>query len=186
MFDFLRKKFSDVKIGSLIFLELEGWLYWPFHTLPGVTGICLRNIFYKLLFKQLRGIAWIQPRVTIVDSHKLRIGKNCGINTGTYINAKGGISLGNDVLIGTNVTISSGKHPVEGREPAIFQRPTQPLPIIVEDDVWIGANAVIMPGVTVKRGTVVGAGAIVTRDTEEYSVVVGAPAKTIRYRYEKD
>jgi maltose O-acetyltransferase len=57
-----------------------------------------------------------------------------------------------------------------------------PKAIIIEDDVWIGAGAVIMPGVTLRRGTVVGANSVVTKDTEEYAVVVGAPARKIRSR----
>lgn len=184
MLKFLKQKFSDVKIGSLIFLEIEGWLYWLVGSLPGSIGILLRNMIYLFLLKKKKGIVWVQPRVTIVQSNKFTVGRNCGINTGTYINAKGGISFGDNVLVGSNVTISSGKHPIDGKEPPVFQRPTEPLPIVIEDDVWIGANAVIMPGVTLKKGTVVGAGAIVTKNTEEYSVVAGVPAKVIRYRYE--
>lgn len=184
MLKFLKQKFSDVKVGSLIFLEIEGWLYWLVGALPGTIGFLLRNLIYAFLFKKRKGIIWVQPRVTIVQSNRFTVGCNCGVNTGTYINAKGGISFGDNVLIGSNVTISSGKHPIEGKEPPVFQRPTEPLPIVIEDDVWIGSNAVIMPGVTLKKGTVVGAGAIVTKDTKEYSVVVGVPAKVIRYRYE--
>lgn len=182
--DFLRKKFSDINIGTLILMEVEGWLYWLFNTWPGAIGIFMRNLMYCIFFHKKKGIVWVQPRVTIVESNKLSVGRNCGINTGTYINAKGGITFGNNVLIGSNVTISSGKHPIEGRKLTIFERPTIPMSIIIEDDVWIGANSVIMPGVTIKRGTVVGAGAIVTKDTEEYSIVAGVPAKIIRYRNE--
>lgn len=186
MIKFLKKKFKDVNLGSLLFMELEGWLYWLVGSFPGAIGIILRNIAYSFCFKKKRGMIWVQPRVTIVESRKLQVGNNCGINTGTYINAKGGIIFGNNVLIGSNVTISSGKHPIDGTEPPVFERPTEPLPIVIEDDVWIGANAVIMPGITLKKGTVVGAGAIVTKDTEEYSVVAGVPAKIIRYRNEKE
>ena len=183
---FLKKKFSDISVGTLIYMELEGWAYWLFNTWPGALGILLRNIMYAIFFKKKQGIIWVQPRVTIVESNKFVVGKNCGINSGCYINAKGSITFGNNVLVGSNVTISSGKHPIDGIEPPIFERPAHPLPIVIEDDVGIGANAVIMPGVTVKRGTVVGAGAIVTKDTEAYAVVVGAPAKVIRYRNEEN
>lgn len=182
MFKFLVKKFSDTNLRSLLFIEFEGWIYWLVGSFPGGIGIFLRNLSYTFLFKKKKGIVWVQPRVTIIQSNNLSVGKNCGINTGTYINAKGGISFGDNVLIGANVTISSGKHPIESKMPPIFERPTQPMPIAVEDDVWIGANAVIMPGITLKKGTVVGAGAIVTKDTEEYSVVAGVPAKLIKYR----
>jgi acetyltransferase-like isoleucine patch superfamily enzyme len=66
--------------------------------------------------------------------------------------------------------------------PPVFARPAVPLPIVIEDDVWIGAGAVIMPGIRLRRGTVVGANAVVTRDTEEYSVMIGVPARKIRTR----
>ena len=92
------------------------------------------------------------------------------------------ITLGSYVLIGSNVTISSGRHPIDGKAPPIFSRETIPLPIVIEDDVWIGAGAVIMPGVTLRKGTVVGANAVVTRSTEEFAVVVGAPARQIKTR----
>ena len=184
--DFLKKKFSDVSLVTLIYGEIEGWIYWLLGSLPGVIGIGLRNIAYCFLMKNKKGIFWVQPRVTIVNSYNFSVGRNCGINTGTYINAKGGITFGDNVLIGSNVTISSGKHPIEGKNPSVFERPTIPLPIKIEDDVWIGANAVIMPNVVLRKGTVVGAGAIVTKDTEEYSVVAGVPARIIRYIYEEN
>jgi acetyltransferase-like isoleucine patch superfamily enzyme len=59
-------------------------------------------------------------------------------------------------------------------------------PVVIEDDVWIGANAVVMPGVTVRRGAVIGAGAVVTSDVEPYSVAVGVPARVIRSRIPED
>lgn len=54
--------------------------------------------------------------------------------------------------------------------------------IIIEDDVWIGANSVILPGVTIKKGAVVGAGSVVTKDVPSYAVVCGNPARVIKYR----
>ena len=59
-------------------------------------------------------------------------------------------------------------------------------PVVIEDDVWIGANAIVMPGVTVHRGAVVGAGAVVLRDVDPYTVVVGVPARAVRMRLPED
>lgn len=182
---FLKSKLSDMNLKQLLFLEWEGFWYWIFNTIPGTIGFLLRNVTTQFLFKKKCGMAWIQPRVTLVETNKIIVGKNWGVNSGTYINGKGGITIGNNVLIGSNVTISSGKHPIDGIGQPIFQRPTLPMKIVIEDDVWIGGGAVIMPGVVVKKGTVIGANAVVTKDTEEYSVVVGAPARCIRYRYDK-
>lgn len=181
-FIFLIKKIGHYSFLHLIFTQIEALLIWLFGSLPGFVGFIFRNIAYRFLFKEIKGFAYIQPNVQFAETRKLKIGKFFGINSGSYVNAVGGIIIGDYVLIGSNVTISSGQHPIDGINPPIFSRPVLPKEIIIEDDVWIGAGAVIMPGVTLKKGTVVGACAVVTKSTEEYSVVVGSPAKKIRNR----
>jgi acetyltransferase-like isoleucine patch superfamily enzyme len=179
---FLRGKIGHRSWGDLAFSQWEALVLWVFDGLPGFPGMALRSLAYRLLFKRLAGFAWIQPRVTFVQMDRLSVGRTFGVNSGTYLNAVGGITIGDHVLIGSNVTISSGRHPIEGALPPVFARPAEPMPIVLEDDVWIGAGAVIMPGVTLRQGTVVGANAVVTRSTEPYAVVVGAPARKIRSR----
>jgi len=179
---FIREKSTSVGLGGLIRLEVEGWLFALTGWIPGMAGFLMRHSILKCLASSVGGFSWIQPRVTIVHSSRFSVGSFLGVNSGTYINAIGGITLGNHVLIGSNVTISSGRHPIEGTHPPVFARETIPLPIVIEDDVWIGAGAVIMPGIRLRKGTVVGANAVVTKDTEEFTVVVGAPARAIKKR----
>jgi acetyltransferase-like isoleucine patch superfamily enzyme len=179
---FLRDKIGHLSFGAILYSQVEAFALWLVGGIPGVPGFALRTLVGKLLFKRLGGFAWIQPGVTFVQTDRLSVGSHFGINTGSYLNAIGGLTLGDYVLIGSNVTISSGQHPVDGRLPPVFARPVVPKPIVIEDDVWIGAGAVIMPGITLRTGTVVGANAVVTKDTEPYAVVVGAPARTIRFR----
>jgi len=179
---FLRRKVGHLHMGELLFSQWEAFVLWICDGLPGFPGMAMRFLAYKLLFKRLDGFAWVQPRVAFVQTDRLSVGRMFGVNSGTYINAIGGITIGNHVLIGSNVTISSGRHPIEGASPPVFARPAEPMPIVMEDDVWIGAGAVIMPGVTLRQGTVVGANAVVTKSTEAYSVMVGAPARKIRSR----
>lgn len=179
---FVREKSTSVGWIGIIRLELEGWLFALVAWMPGAAGFLSRHTILKCLAKSVGGFTWIQPRVTIVHAHKLSVGRFFGVNSGTYINAIGGITMGNHVLIGSNVTISSGRHPLEDTHPPIFARETIPLPIVIEDDVWIGAGAVIMPGVTLRKGTVVGANSVVTKDTEQYGVFVGAPARKVKTR----
>lgn len=183
---FIREKSTSIGVAGLMRLEVEGWLFALFGWIPGMVGFVVRNTILSCLAKSVGGFCWIQPRVTIVHASKLSVGKFFGVNSGTYINAIGGITMGNHVLIGSNVTISSGRHPIEGRHPPVFSRETIPLPIIIEDDVWIGAGAVIMPGITLRKGTVVGANAVVTKDTDEYAIVVGVPARIVRKRVATD
>lgn len=179
---FLREKLAGVRFGDLVFSQAEAIAFWLVGGLPGAIGFAARTFVYKMFFARLDGFAWVQHGVTIVQADRLRVGRDFGCNSGTYINAIGGITMGDYVLIGSNVTISSGKHPIEGARPHVFQRPVEPLPIVIEDGVWIAAGAVIMPGVTLREGSVVGANAVVTKDTEAYGVYVGAPARKVRSR----
>ncbi len=179
---FLKHKIGHLKWRDILYGELELYLFWFVKSIPGIPGFLLRTLVAKLLFKQTAGMTYIQPNVVFVHTNRLRVGKSFCVNSGTYINAIGGIRVGDHVLLGPNVTVSSGMHPIEGRFPSISSRPSIPKPIVIENDVWIGANAVIMPGVTLAEGTVVGANSVVTKDTEPYSVVVGSPARKIRTR----
>jgi galactoside O-acetyltransferase len=112
----------------------------------------------------------------------LLIGDNCSVNTNVQIGASEGyISIGNDVLIGPNVVIRSANHNTSKKTLIQKQGHTRGK-IVIQDDVWIGANAVILPGVTLAIGTVVGAGAVVTKTTEPYTVVGGVPARQIGTR----
>ena len=113
---------------------------------------------------------------------------------GTYANlglkaivpSDGGIHvrIGDRVSIGPNLTViteSSANNGVEINSlPYVAEVLTQNAPILVEDEVWIGANVVLLPGVTVGRCSVIGAGAVVTQDVAPYTVVAGVPAKKIR------
>ena len=95
-------------------------------------------------------------------------GERVVINQGCFFLDLGGITIGNRVLIGPRVTLSTGGHPVEPDERYNFLTHA---PIVIEDDVWIGAAATITPGVTIGRGSVVGAGAVVAKDVPPLSLV---------------
>jgi galactoside O-acetyltransferase len=94
----------------------------------------------------------------------------------------GQILIDEDCLIGPGVVFRTANHNYHDRNTLIRLQGHSSADIIVEKDVWIGANAVILPGVTIGRGSVVGAGAVVTRNVESYSVVAGVPAKKIKER----
>lgn len=112
----------------------------------------------------------------------LIIGDNCSINTNVQIGASGGkITIGNNVLIAPNVVIRAANHGIRKDTP-IRAQPHTYGEIIIEDDVWICSNAVITSGVTLAIGTIVGAGSIVTKSTEPYSIVGGVPATKIGQR----
>jgi acetyltransferase-like isoleucine patch superfamily enzyme len=97
-------------------------------------------------------------------------GERVFINQGCFFLDLGGITIGDRVLIGPRVTLSTAGHPVELDERYDF---ITYAPILIEDDVWIGAAATITPGVTIGRGSVVGAGAVVAKDVPPLSLVTG-------------
>lgn len=107
---------------------------------------------------------------------RLTIGDKVFLNYGVNIDAHTHIELGSRVLVGPYVSICDGADP----EAAHQQGLTQHAPIIIEDDVWLGAKCTIMPGVRIGRGAIVGVSAIVRADVPPFAVVGGQPAKIIK------
>ncbi|MFH9475440.1 DapH/DapD/GlmU-related protein [Streptomyces anulatus] len=104
-------------------------------------------------------------------------GENVFVNQGCTFMDKGGIRIGNGVMIAPKVSLITGGHPLPPAERRAY---LSFAPIVIEDDVWIGAAAVITQGVTVGAGAVVAAGAVVTRDVPAGTVVAGVPARVIK------
>lgn len=108
--------------------------------------------------------------VTIGDH--TRIGIHC-----TVI---GPVCIGNNVNLAQGITVTALNHNFEDTTQRIDEQGISTKPVVIGDDVWIGANAVILPGVTIGQHVVVAAGAVVTKDVPDYSVVAGVPAKVIK------
>ena len=113
------------------------------------------------------------------------IGKNTYINSGTVIYSGNGVRIGNGVLIAANCTIAPVNHEYIEKDKTIYNQRFMSSKggIIIEDDVWIGANSVILDGSIVRKGCVVGAGAIVREELEEYGIFVGNPLRMIKKRF---
>jgi acetyltransferase-like isoleucine patch superfamily enzyme len=124
--------------------------------------------------------------VHIQTSGSVRIGARTGVNDGARIN--GSVDIGRCCAIGPNLNVSSGLHRFRSAEPwnliAVQDTENAPedRPVTIGDDCWIGAHVAIMPGITVGRGAVVGANAVVTKDVAPYTVVAGVPARQISER----
>ena len=104
------------------------------------------------------------------------------INNFASIYGIGGVKIGKNVLIGPGVKIISYQHNYIKKDLIIKSQGLKKEKIVIKDDVWIGANSVILSGVTLKKGSVIGAGSVVTKNTDEYGVYVGIPAKLLKYR----
>lgn len=106
----------------------------------------------------------------------IHLGRDVFVNAGCKFQDQGGIYLGDRVLVGHNVVLATLNHSLD---PA-HRGDLHPAPIRIGNDVWIGANATVLPGVTIGDGAVVAAGAVVTRDVPPLTVVGGVPARVIK------
>jgi acetyltransferase-like isoleucine patch superfamily enzyme len=111
----------------------------------------------------------------------IQIGDNTFIGRCVEFNSDHSVIVGNNVLIASNTTIVDVGHKIE-IEKLINKQPIISQPIRIEDDVWIGTQCVILQGVTIGKGSVIGAGSIVNKSIPEYQIWAGTPAKFIRNR----
>ena len=111
------------------------------------------------------------------------IGNNSRIGIGNVV--IGPVTVGNNVILAQNIVMSGLNHGYEDINLPIHKQPVSTAPIFIEDDSWIGANAVVTAGVTIGKHCVVAAGAVVTKDIPPFSIAVGNPARVIK-QYNKD
>ncbi len=127
------------------------------------------------------------------SNSKIHIGDNVNICSYCRIqSAKAHIYIGNNVMITSFVTINAGNHRVDllgkvMREVTMEEKlPEHDLDVVIEDDVWIGQKATILNGVHIGRGSIIGAGAVVTKDVPPYSIYTGVPEKKVRPRFTEE
>ena len=118
----------------------------------------------------------------------LTIGNNVSIPKRSTIYCTGAtLTIGNNVIFGPNPTIITGDHRINYIGKFIINTfdklPENDVPVIIEDDVWTGANVTILKGVTIGRGSVIAAGAVVNKSCPPYSIIGGVPAKILKFRF---
>jgi len=129
----------------------------------------------------------------VYSFHTILVGDNVNLGLRPVLVAtRSKIQIGNNVMFGPEVTIRGGNHRIDlvGRFMNTVsdaeKRPEDDRGVVIEDDVWVGTRAIILHGVTIGRGAVVSAGAVVTRSVPPYGIVYGAPAKVGRFRWDVD
>lgn len=143
----------------------------------------IRTLFYEITMKEnCKGKFYCLPNVCFNFPRRIRIGYNVFMNRNVNIVARDDITIGDNVMIGPNTVINSGSHKYENPNMLIRDQGHKKAPIIICNDVFIGGNVFVLPGITIGEGAVIGAGSIVTKNVEPNTVVVGNPARIIKRR----
>ncbi|GAB3631917.1 sugar O-acetyltransferase [Microbacterium shaanxiense] len=136
----------------------------------------VRALLSRLIGKPVDETVTVFPPFSSDFGRNITLGKRIFINAGCKFQDQGGISIGDDCLIGHNVVIATLNHDLAPSRRADMH----PAPVSIGRNVWIGANATILAGVTIGDDAVVAAASVVTKDVPAGSIVVGSPARVVR------
>jgi acetyltransferase-like isoleucine patch superfamily enzyme len=216
---------------SLPRYALEQTLYALLGWVPGLLGIGLRGVAYRLILKS-EGTPIIEHHVRLAQPANIHLGRGVYVDYGVYLHAcpegirigdnsfimhgstlhvfnfrdlphagitlgrkcfigeynvirgQGGVTLGNHVYTGSQVQILAVNHVFDDPDVPIMEQGITAQGIMIEDDVWLASGVIVLDGVRIGRGSVVGAGSVVTEDLPAYSIAVGSPAQVVRDRRE--
>lgn len=170
------------KIFLIIYYAIAKHL--PNSYTPVIGRVCNRfRVFcVKRIFRRSGNIATICRGVYFGNGAEVEMGDGSGL--GPYNTIPSNIKIGNNVMIGPEVLIFKKNHrfDIQG-VPMCLQGVVETRPVEIGNDVWIGQRAIILPGRHIGSGSIIGAGAVVTKDVEEFKIVGGNPAKVIRDRF---
>lgn len=157
-------------------LRCKELLYDFNHARPSQAGEMLA------LLGQLLGAVgegcWIEPPLYVNWGSRIALGDHVYANTGLTVIDDTFVTIGSHVMLGPRVTISAASHPVD---PELRRQAYQyDLPVTIEENVWVGAGATILPGVTIGKNSVIGAGSVVDRDIPPDVVAAGVPCRVLR------
>ncbi len=161
-----------------IFLEFEVFLL---HLVGLIPSHCCRRFFYRLAGIKIGKGSTIHTGARFYDPRNISIGDDSIIGEGVVLDGRDKLIIGNHVDIASDVMIYNSEHDVNNES---FSAKNSP--VTIEDYVFIGPRVIILAGVTIGRGTVIGAGAVVTKDIPPYAIAGGVPAKIIGERRNKD
>lgn len=167
-------------------IEAAYLLVWFLGRLPEQGGNWARSRFLGLVVGGLGKRCTIQANLRIGTPEKLFIGDDCNFGEDVFITAGGGVRIGNYVGIGAGAKIWSVNHKYEDPDVPWLEQGWEYKEVVVEDDAWIGANAFIMPGVTVGKGAIISAGTILSKSVPPYSIAAGNPGRVIGWRKKED
>lgn len=170
-----------MKYGLVVFVETISFLVFM---LPRFRTLnYLKSLYLKVFFKSKIGKRVVfYPNIWVFTGKNLVLGDDVDLATGVLITTDGGVSIGDRTLVGYGTKILSSNHNVPMLPDRIFNSGHTKAPVVIGQDVWLGANCIILPGVTIGEGAIVAAGSVVTKNVPANVFVGGVPAKIIKER----
>lgn len=136
----------------------------------------IRKLFFRLIGKKTDESFLLFPPFYTDCGKNITVGKNVFINSGCCFQDQGGITIGDGALIGHQVVLATLNHDLNPER----RKSMKAAPIVIGKNVWIGAHATVLAGVSIGDNAVIAAGAVVTKDVPPMTVVAGIPAKTVK------
>lgn len=172
-------------IGLVLYKCIGNYLPKPDSKLR-ILGIASKKFRYmcaKMMFDKCGRNVNLCNKATV--STRIEIGDNSGI--GHRANITGKCIIGSNVIMAPECSIFTTNHNIDRVDiPIKYQGSSEERAVVIQDDVWIGYRVIILPGVEIGRGAVIGAGAVVSRNVPDYAVVVGNPARIVKYRNQQE
>ncbi|MFA4946620.1 MAG: acyltransferase [Candidatus Micrarchaeia archaeon] len=163
--------------------EAFRWYSAALSWIPGGIGAIVRGALLKPFFKRAGRRTLIFECFTLEYPGGFACGDDLRVNRDCNFYAGGGLTLGNGVIVGQRVSIITANH--DYSHAPLLRAPLVRKPVKIGDDCWIGAHAVILPGVTLGKGAIVAAGAVVTKSVPANTIVAGVPARVIKKRFKR-
>jgi maltose O-acetyltransferase len=171
------KKSIKRKIARVLYYSLA------FKLPETLKGQKIRYILARQMCSEIGKNVQIRPGAIIGNGSNLQIGDYSKIGINCRIQCGSLLKIGDYVAIASDVQIIDVNHNFERTDiPIMKQGWNKPKSIVIEDDVWVGARCIILPGVKIGKGSIIGAGSVVTKSVPPYSIVGGNPAKVIKSR----
>jgi len=157
-------------------------LLWFICSVPAGIGIRLRALLMPWFLRELGDNTELQAGLRLTNPEKISIGANCSFAQGVFITGGGGVRIGDWVGLGPDVKIWSVNHRFADPDRPWLLQGWERKEVVIEDDVWLGAAVFVMPGVTIGRGAIISACAVVSRSIPPYAVVAGNPGRIVGWR----
>jgi acetyltransferase-like isoleucine patch superfamily enzyme len=162
--------------------EAASFALWILTSVPLQFGVWLRSVFLPHFFLHLGKGTEIQSGLRVTNPEKVSIGANGSFAQGVFITGGGGVRIGNWVGFGPDVKIWSVSHRFDDPDKPWLLQGWNQQPVAIEDDVWLGANVFVMPGVTIGKGAIVSACALVNKSVPPYAIAAGNPCRVVGWR----